>query len=73
MSSGPSHAVSFVFVGLADDYSLYPCFTSRSTGKERDIDFYIEGFAFTKIAILNSAQRVEVSPSPEVYICPLQT
>ena len=62
-------SVSFVFVGLADDYSFHPCFTSRSTGKEPDIEFYIEGFAFTKIAILNSAQRDEISPSPEFYIC----
>ena len=38
-------------------YSFHPCFTSRSTGKEPDIEFYIEGFAFTKIAILNSAQK----------------
>ena len=44
-------------------------FTSRSTGKEPDIEFYIEGFACTEIAILDSAQRVEISPSLEFYIC----
>ena len=33
------------------------------------LEFYIEGFGCTKIAVLNSAQRLEISPSLEFYIC----
>ena len=33
------------------------------------MEFYIEGFERTKIAILNLAQSVEVSPSLDFYVC----
>ena len=44
---------------------------SRSSGEKPDIieSFIPRDFACTNIAILNSAQRVDISPYIEFYIC----
>ena len=71
MRSGARVEANYYPDNVSDGYHHYnqtlsitaEFYISRASGKKGDFEFYIEGFGRTQIAILNSTQRVEISPS----------